>query len=127
EQIFSRLRTFARFERHCWSREMTADSKTTGAGPVEANPADVGSVDAIVSAAYEVVSGKAGESRDWNRLRSLFAPGARLIPTSKQAGVQIPDGKTPEPLDVEAYITRVADYFEKNGFIETEVARRIEQ
>lgn len=47
----------------------------------EANPADVKSPDAIVSAVYEAVSGSAGEERDWDRLRSLFLPEARLIPT----------------------------------------------
>ena len=33
----------------------------------------------------------------------------------------------PEALDVEGYIARVTDYFDKNGFFETEVARRTEQ
>ena len=47
-----------------------------------ANPADVASVDAIVKALYDVISGPAGQARDWNRFLSLFAPGARLIPTA---------------------------------------------
>jgi hypothetical protein len=46
-----------------------------------ANPADVSSVDAIIAALYDVISGPAGQARDWNRFRSLFIPGARLIPT----------------------------------------------
>ena len=52
----------------------------------EADPADVESPDAIVSAVYEAVSGPAGEERDWDRLRSLFLPEARLIPTFRQEG-----------------------------------------
>ena len=92
-----------------------------------ANPDDVKSIDAIISAAYDVISGQAGEPRNWNRLRSLFAPGARLIPTSKEAGVQLPDGETPPGFDVEGYIGRVSSFFEKNGFIETEISRRTEQ
>src|SRR3954452_20665591 len=52
----------------------------------EANPADVESIDAIIKAAYEVISGPAGQARDWDRERSLFWPGARLIPTSRGAG-----------------------------------------
>ena len=47
----------------------------------EADPADVASADALVSAVYEVISGPAGAERDWDRFRSLFAPGARLMPT----------------------------------------------
>ena len=47
-------------------------------GPA-ANPADVASVDAIITAVYEAFSGSAGEERNWDRFRSLFIPEARLI------------------------------------------------
>ena len=47
----------------------------------KANPADVSSVDAVLVALYDVISGPAGHPRDWNRFRSLFIPDARLIPT----------------------------------------------
>lgn len=46
-----------------------------------ADPADVASPDALVAAVYEAISGPAGAARDWDRFRSLFAPGARLMPT----------------------------------------------
>ncbi|MFB3112623.1 MAG: hypothetical protein ACE10G_11370, partial [Gemmatimonadales bacterium] len=39
-----------------------------------ADPADVESVDAIVAAVYDVISGAAGQERDWDRMRSLFIP-----------------------------------------------------
>ena len=106
---------------------MTNYNKKETSAADRVNPEDVDSLDAIIRAAYDVISGKAGEERDWSRLRSLFMPGARLIPTSREAGVKIPDGHTPEPLDVGSYIARVNDYFEKNGFFETEIARRTEQ
>jgi hypothetical protein len=96
-----------------------------------ANPADVASIDAIITAAYEVISGPAGKKRDWDRERALFVPGARLIPTAPKPGVsdQSTDGcgLAPQILDVEAYIARVEPYFEKNGFYEKEIARRTEQ
>ena len=41
--------------------------------------ADVASVDAIITALYDVISGPAGGKRDWDRFRSLFIPEARLI------------------------------------------------
>jgi hypothetical protein len=47
----------------------------------KAKTADVSSVDAILASLYEVISGPAGQPRDWNRFRSLFVPDARLIPT----------------------------------------------
>ncbi len=48
-----------------------------------ANPADVASIDAIIGAAYDSISGPAGQKRDWDRERTLYYPGARLIPTAK--------------------------------------------
>jgi hypothetical protein len=50
--------------------------------PPAARPEDVKSVDAVMDAAYEANSGPAGAS-DMRRLRSLFVPGARLIPTGR--------------------------------------------
>jgi hypothetical protein len=46
----------------------------------KASPADVQSVDTVLAALYDVISGPAGQPRDWNRFRSLFVPDARLIP-----------------------------------------------
>ena len=91
-----------------------------------ANPADVESIDAIIAATYEVISGPAGTKRDWDRERSLFYPGARLIPTATVAGRNDVD-LAPLVLDVEGYIARVEPLFAKEGFYETEVARRVEQ
>ena len=100
-----------------------------------ANPADVASVEAIVAALYDVISGPAGKKRDWNRFRSLFAPGARMIPTVPRR----PPGTAPDaPLTgaeeyvalvftPEDYVTRSGPYLEERGFVEREVARRVEQ
>jgi len=89
------------------------------------NPADVESIDAIIAATYDVISGAAGKQRDWDRERSLFYQGARLMPTAAVAGrndVEL----APQILDVEGYIARVEPLFEKSGFYETEIARRVE-
>jgi hypothetical protein len=90
-----------------------------------ADPADVASIDAIVRAAYDSISGPAG-SRDWNRLRSLFIPGARLVPTAENAGEANLGGK-PQMLDIAGFISRSAAHFVKDGFYEMEVARQTEQ
>src|SRR5213079_2620834 len=87
---------------------------------------DVGSIDAIIAATYDVISGPAGKKRDWDRERSLFAPGARLIPTATVAGKADVD-LAPLVLNVEGYIARVEPLFEKSGFYEIEIARRVEQ
>lgn len=44
-----------------------------------ARPPDVGAPEAVVTALYHVISGPASRPRDWDRFRSLFLPGARLV------------------------------------------------
>ena len=92
-----------------------------------ADPADVESIGAIITTAYDSISGPPGE-RDWDRERSLFIPGARLIPTAENAGETSLIGEiVPHMLDVDGFIARVRDYVEKNGFFEEELERRTEQ
>src|SRR5215468_7059984 len=91
-----------------------------------ADPADVASIDAIVRAAYDSVSGPAG-TRDWDRLRSLFIPDARLIPTAENAGEVNLGNIAPHMLDVDGFISRCAAHVAKSGFFEKEIARRTEQ
>ncbi len=101
----------------------TTPAAPTAAAPPMANPADVGSPDAIIAAVYDVISGPAGQKRNWDRMHSLFHPGARLIPTatSKDGSVNATS------LSVQQYIDRANDYFEKNGFSEREIARHTER
>jgi hypothetical protein len=89
----------------------------------EANPSDVSSIDAIIIAAYDSISGPAGEKRNWDRERSLYYPGARLIPTAKPGEN---DDLAPQILDIEGFIARVEPFFKENGFYEKEIARRTE-
>jgi hypothetical protein len=90
-----------------------------------ADPRDVESIDAIIAAAYDVISGPGDKKRDWNRERSLFYPSARIIPTASVPGRNDVDLK-PQLLDVEGYIARAEPLLHK-GFYEKEVARRTEQ
>ena len=93
-----------------------------------AAPADVSSIDAIIAAAYDVICGPAGHKREWDRERSLFLRGARLIPTSPAPGAVGSGGDLrPQLLDIDEYIARVEPLFAANGFYEKEVARRTEQ
>ena len=88
-----------------------------------ADPADVKSIDAIIRAVYDVISGPAGEKRDWDRFQSLFSPEARLIPLGGNAdGMFAVRAFTPDD-----YRQRSGPYLEKNGFFESEIARTVEQ
>jgi len=89
----------------------------------QASQRDVKTVDGIISAVYEVISGPAGQKRDWNRFRSLFLPEARLIPTPAKPSAN--SGR--HVLTVEEYIQRSEPFMLKEGFFETEVSRRTEQ
>ncbi|PYI41565.1 MAG: hypothetical protein DME27_01255 [Verrucomicrobia bacterium] len=93
---------------------------------LEANPADVATIDSIITAVYDGISGPAGKKRDWDRERSLYLPGARLIPTAMKAGTENMD-LAPHILDIEGFIARVEPFFEASGFYEKEIARRTEQ
>src|SRR5437899_4678645 len=92
----------------------------------EADPAVVGSIDAIIAAAYDAISGPAGKKRDWDRMRSLFVPGAHLIPAAREAGTHDVD-LAPNSLDVDGWIARSEPFLAKTGFYEKEIARRVEQ
>ena len=80
---------------------------------------DVASIDGIIRALYEVISGPAGAPRDWDRERGLFFPGARLVPTRPRPE----GGAIADAFDVEGYIASRSPMFEKDSFFETEIAR----
>ena len=88
-----------------------------------ARPADVESIDAIMRAIYDVISGPAGQKRDWDRFRSLMAPGARLIPTGRRA-----DGTGGMRVwTAEEYIQTAGPQLETSGFFEREIGRKLER
>ena len=90
---------------------------------IPADPKDVSSPEAIVAAVYDVISGPAGQKRNWDRMRTLFVPDARMIPTGKRS----PGESTRRVLTVEDYITNSGPFLEKEGFFETEIGKKTEQ
>lgn len=79
---------------------------------------EAATVDGTLKALYDVISGPAGQARDWGRFRSLFAPGAVLTPTGLR------DGKPfVRSVSVEGYIERSEPILVKDGFFEREIHR----
>lgn len=79
---------------------------------------DVKSVDAVVAALYDVISGDPGSTRDWNRFKNLFTADAKLIPTRKDTeGKLIYRSITPDEY-IQMFTSRVA-----TGFFERELHR----
>ncbi|HEV7779003.1 MAG TPA: hypothetical protein VGO76_19195 [Luteibacter sp.] len=78
---------------------------------------------AIIEAVYNVISGPRGQPRDWDRMRSLFVPGARLISARTDK-----DGlTTAHVMSVEDYIRLGDPMLKKDGFFEREAHRTEER
>ena len=86
---------------------------------VPARPADVASIDAIIGAFYDVISGPAGQPRQWSRDRSLYIPGVRFVST----GYDPHDRRTVAVMDHQQFVDATDSGFVARGFYETEIHR----
>jgi hypothetical protein len=84
-------------------------------------PEDVKSVDSILAALYNVISGPAGE-RDWNRFRSLFVPAATLT----SSGIDREGNISIRSRSVEDYVKGAGGYFSQHGFFESPIVNRVQ-
>ena len=102
---------------------LTTSAMAQSSGKATANPDDVASVDAIITALYDVISGPIGKQRNWARFRSLMKPSARLMPVfTNRDGVAQSFTWT-----LDEYVERVDSSFKANGFFEVERARKTER
>lgn len=88
-----------------------------------AAPADVDTVDHIIAALYDVISGPVGQPRDWQRMRSLFVPGARLMAVGPRHG----GGIGMRVLSINDYVALAGPNLVKGGFHERELARKTDR
>src|SRR5256885_16652418 len=79
--------------------------------------ADVATIDGIIKAFYEVISGPAGQPRQWERDRSLYIPGVRFVEMSEDKNGK-PDA---EIVDHQQFVDRSDPPLVKNGFFENEI------
>ncbi len=100
------------------------DEKDKPPAAVAAKPDDVKSMDAILAAIYDTISGPAG-GRDWDRLRSLFHADARLIPCVRTT--QDKSETRARVMSVEEFIKLIEPRTKAEGFFEREIARRVER
>ena len=114
---------FVAFPSNTISQEKAQEKPAaTPAAVPAANAKDVESIDAIMAALYNVISGPAGE-RDWNRFRSLFLPEARMGAARKK-----PDGTfSASTFTPDGYVERAVSYFKEHAFYESELSRKTEQ
>lgn len=84
---------------------------------------DADSPDGVVDALYDVISGPAGERRDWDRFRDLFLSGARIATFTT-----LPDGTPQEGVwTLDEYIPAAAEFYAEAGFWEKELWSRTDR
>lgn len=89
-----------------------------------AKAGDVDSVEHIMAAVYDVISGPAGQARDWDRMRSLFVPDARLMPIQHVGDAGHADVVM---LTIDGYIARSQARTATAGFFERSVHNEVEE
>jgi hypothetical protein len=117
--VLAALLTVSAFAQQAPTKPAPAETAKTAP---EAKADDVKSIDAIMKALYDVISGPAGP-RDWNRFQSLFIPEAHLIFSGKdKEGKPIHRAMTPAE-----YQERAGGFFLKEGFFESSIANKVDQ
>jgi hypothetical protein len=81
--------------------------------------ADFATIDGIVTAMYESISGPKGTPGQWGRDRSLHHPRALLIPAR-----QAPGGPAAGVMDFDEFVASRAPYLAENDFYEVEIGRK---
>jgi hypothetical protein len=98
--------------------------------PAAKSAGDVDTVDHLMAALYDVISGPMGKQRDWDRFRSLFLPDGRLgrIIADAPAATEQPARKGDVAfLTPDMYVERDDPYFKAHGFFERSIANRVEE
>src|ERR1700722_2504106 len=97
--------------------------------PAAKNPGDVDTVDHLIAALYDVVSGPAGQ-RDWERFRALFVPDGRLgwiVPESAATKDKPARKGDAFLLTPDMFMQQNDSYFKTHGFFERSIAIRVEE
>jgi len=87
----------------------------------QANAGDVDTIEHIISAVYDAISGPIGP-RNWGRFRSLFYTDARLMPSRRDDAGKV----SVFNFTLDQYIERATGVFNIEGFFEAQVSNRIE-
>lgn len=101
----------------------------TPAAPAPFVPGDTTDVrfstpDSVIANLYRVISGPAGQARDWAFFRRLFLPEASLMAVGRRVR---PDGRAYVRMTPDEYVQRAGPSLEQRGFFERELHREAEQ
>lgn len=94
------------------------DLKAVEIPKIEADPKDVSTIDGIVKAFYETISGSKGVPRQWGRDRTLYMPDVRFVSMSEA------NGKIrASAMNHTNYVNGSDEFFVTEGFTEKEINR----
>jgi hypothetical protein len=99
-----------------WPSSALAQAASAARSPARAE--DVGSIDGMLRAFYDVISGPAGQPRQWGRDSSLYIDGVRFVAMSVRNGRPVA-----QVMDHAAFIRAVNGPFVQQGFFEREIHR----
>jgi hypothetical protein len=106
---------------HVQAQKKRAKSARVRVASVAPRAEDVSSVDGIIKAFYEVISGPVGQPRQWARDRSLYIPGVRFVAIDvlTEGGSQI----RADVMDHQTFVDRSNEFLVGRGFYEYEIHR----
>ena len=110
-----------RFPPAAWLLSLLLPTTLPAQAPV-ADPTDVGSIEGIVHAYYDVINGPPGAPRQWRRDSTLYMPEARFV------SMDMKDGRpSVSIMTTEEYRQAANAGFVQRGFFETEIGARTER
>lgn len=99
-------------------REVETAAPKVKVESIAPRPEDVSTLDGMIKAFYETISGPQGQPRQWARDRTLYIPDMRFVSMSLR------DGKPhAEIMNHQTFVERSNDFLVREGFYETEIHR----
>jgi hypothetical protein len=96
----------------------TAAAQTPAPPPPSPRPEDVRTLDGIIGAFYDVISGPAGTPRQWRRDSSLYIPRVRFVAMDVEGSRPVA-----AVMDHAEFVARYNKAFVDRGFFEREIHR----
>jgi hypothetical protein len=101
---------------------MAAEGQNLEIKTVPPRPDDVSTIDGMIKAYYDIVSGPKGQPRDWARDRTLYIQDVRFVPVDVAK-----DGKITPRISTHQQFAEASASLEKEGFFENEIYRQTER
>ena len=98
------------------------DLKAVEIPTIEADPRDVSTIDGIIKAFYETISGGKGVARQWSRDKTLYTPDIRFVGMSEETGKI-----RASIMNHTNYVNGTNEFFVAEGFQEREINRVVKK